>query len=103
MTWALKCLGSSDLRQALFFANDGVLSARRRATWNVRIILWAFTSVEHAVVTHDAHDAMTNPVRPGEQVRFKPLSGAAVAPGRQQCKFSRVVDACENIVVDQGR
>ena len=93
MTWALERLGSSDLRQALFFANDGVLSARRRATWNVRIILWAFTSIEHAVVTHDAHDAMTNSVGLGRELWFKLLSGVAVAPARQQCKFSRIVDA----------
>jgi len=93
MTWALECLGSSDLRPALFFANDGVLSARRRATWNVRIILWAFTSIEHAVVTHDAHDAMTNSVGLGRELWFKLLSGVAVAPTRQQCKFSRIVDA----------
>ena len=79
--------------QALFFANDGDLSARLRATWNVRIILWTFTSIEHAVVTHDAHDAMTNSVGLGRVLWFKLLSGVAVAPAGQQCKFSRIVDA----------
>src|SRR5260370_6194387 len=96
MAWALECLGSSDLRQALFFANDGVLSARRLATWNVRIILWAFTSIEHTVVTYDAHDAMTNSVGLGRELWVKLLSGVAVAPARQQCTSYRTLVPSEN-------
>jgi hypothetical protein len=47
----------------------------------VRIILWALTSIEHAVVTYDAHDAMTNSVGLGRELWFKLLSGVAVAVG----------------------
>src|SRR5260370_2649086 len=79
----------------LCFREPRSLSMRRRNTSNVRIILRALTSVEHAIVAHDAHDAMTNRVSLGEQVWFKLLGGTAVAPGRQQCKSSRIVDARE--------
>src|ERR1700676_5446524 len=71
-------------RRRLCFRERRSLSVRRRATWNIRIILWALASIEHAVITHDAHDAMTNRVGLGEQLWFKLLSGAAGAPGRQQ-------------------
>src|SRR5258705_12740738 len=80
-------------RRRLCFRERRSLSVCRRATWNVGIILWALTSIEHAVVTHDAHDAMTNSVGLGRELWFKLLSGVAVAPARQQCKFSRIVDA----------
>src|ERR1700737_874705 len=88
--WVLQiCSG----RVQAFHSKTRSLSVHRRPTWNVRIILWALTSIEHAVVTHDAHDAMTNSVGLGRELWFKLLSGVAVAPTRQQCKFSRVVDA----------
>jgi hypothetical protein len=66
--------------------------------------LRALAPIEHAVVPDDAHNPVAQLIGAGVHGRREPLSRAPISPRRQQYQLPLVVvDAGENVVVDQVR
>ena len=61
----------------------------------------ALASIEHAVVPDHAHNAMARLIGAGVEDRRELLRRGPIAPRRQQRELPLVVDAGENVVIDQ--
>jgi hypothetical protein len=71
---------------------------RRRPGLDRGVVLRALASIEHTVVADDAHDPMADT---GTDWRAEFLRRGPVVPRCQQREFPLVVNAGENVVVDQ--
>ena len=66
-----------------------------------RVILWALAPIEHAVVPDHAHKTMTQLIGAGARGGHELLSRRPIPPRRQEHQLPLVLDAGENVVVDQ--
>ncbi len=66
-----------------------------------RVVLRALAPIEHPVVPDHAHDAMAQLIGAGANGRRELLGRGPISPRRQQRQLPLVVDAGENVVIDQ--
>src|SRR5882757_7395731 len=64
------------------------------------IVLGTFAPIEHAIVPHHSHNAMPS-AHTSKQARLEPFGRRPISPRSQERQLPLIVDAGEDIVIDQ--